>query len=145
MRTGGASLFIVVKIVFSWLAKLLLRPWASCKRFSTARCLSHKAARASIPPFCKGDSVPMCRPRCRDGMVIFSSRGRKPRTGRERGFKASSINSLWRAEPTLLQITPATFRSGSKVAKPLTTAATLSAAERTSTTRITGIPRVLAK
>ncbi len=41
---------------------------------------------------------------------------------------------------TLLRITPATERSGSKVRKPCTTAAALRAMEEQSTTRITGRP-----
>ena len=44
-----------------------------------------------------------------------------------------------------LATTAATRTSGSRVSKPLTTAATLSAAERTSTTSTTGRPRVFAR
>ena len=74
-----------------------------------------------------------------------ASRGRNPSSGTSILAMASRISPAWRAEPTRLQITPARLSSGSRLAKPLTTAATLSAAERTSTTSKTGRPSVLAR
>ena len=88
----------------------------------------------------------MWRPRWRSGIANCWLRGKAPSNGvAQDAARAPRISSTCRADPVWLSTTPHRRICGSYISKPLTTAATLSAAERASTTSSTGRSRTRAR